>query len=385
MSTIWFILVSLVVLFEFTKAADKTLLKDIATLLSDEKINNDYSSALHELEDFLVKNKDTTKKSVKKSVATSKEPADFDVSINELFNLLKESNLKQDDAFKSLSSVQDEPIKRENEGKCFDKKGIKYCYKKAFNNECHDNPEMERDCARSCRFCCDDDKTVGVEKCKSFKKMGLCSEGDFQDRLRIFCPRTCEFCGRVPAEPPCVTSKYGCCWDGGVAQDHVGTASDGCTPCQDYYSADFCNKFKHDCNNSWSVAGEQMRTLCPKTCGKCGPHKVCRDDPRMTDSCASLARKGSCTSNFHVMKFSCAKSCELCHKSTIDCKDTTYGCCEDGKTIAKGYFKEGCKECSDIKSDQFDCEFLKLHHACLNHKDRMKVLCPATCGYCANP
>ena len=30
------------------------------------------------------------------------------------------------------------------------------------------------------------------------------------------------------AEAYCVRTKYGCCWDGSVAKDHVGTATDGC-------------------------------------------------------------------------------------------------------------------------------------------------------------
>ena len=29
--------------------------------------------------------------------------------------------------------------------------------------------------------------------------------------------------------------------------------------------------------------------------------------------------------------------------ATIECKNTEFGCCADGKTISKGYFKEGCK------------------------------------------
>ena len=39
-------------------------------------------------------------------------------------------------------------------------------------------------------------------------------------------------------------------------------------------------------------------------------------------------------------------------------------------------------ECTDIVSSAYDCEFLKGHGACKTSKDRMKEMCPGTCGYC---
>ena len=29
--------------------------------------------------------------------------------------------------------------------------------------------------------------------------------------------------------------------------------------------------------------------------------------------------------------------------ATVPCENTKYGCCSDGKNIAQGWFKEGCK------------------------------------------
>jgi len=424
MRSVWFLslLLCLMLTLECHAAEDaKKVPEEEIEKLSDKKLTDDYAKTLRKLEDFLVKKKEEIdaklkpKDSVVSKVADAKKDkketvteileeieeqakyADFDTAVKSLIHL--KADAPQEDAsakahFHENSAKEIDSSKlgvpglykkvKEDQKKCIDAKGLGYCYKKAFANECHVKPkEMEKDCARSCRFCCDDDQSIFSKKCGEYKKIGLCAKPDYQDRLRIFCPKTCAFCGRAAAEPPCVRSTYGCCWDGAIAKNHVGTADDGCKPCVDYYSTPFCQKFKTDCTNSWSLAGTQARTLCPKTCGRCGPHKICRDDPTMVDSCLSLSRDGMCISNFHVMKFSCPKSCHICHKSTIHCKDTTFGCCDDGKTIAKGYFKEGCKECTDIESSSFDCKFLKKHHACAANKDRMKVLCPATCGFCS--
>ena len=40
-------------------------------------------------------------------------------------------------------------------------------------------------------------------------------------------------------------------------------------------------------------------------------------------------------------------------------------------------------ECTDVINDSYSCEFLKKHGACIQNKDRMKNMCPATCGYCS--
>jgi len=428
MSAVWlFILLALMVALECHAATEqKKSPEEEIDNLSVKKLEDDYSTTLHQLEDILVKKKqviddklkkkDTVEKVEEHAKINKKESAakaleslereaknehpDVDSAINSLVSLIKKKDeLPNDTPTKtkfrgktlkaSLSSdeldsaFELEKVKKDD-NECIDAKGLDYCYNKAIAHECHHHPtEMKNDCARSCGFCCDDDKTlVGVKKCESFKKMKLCEKENYQDRLRIFCPRTCGFCGKAAAEPPCVRSTYGCCWDGDTATHHVGTFDDGCKECKDFYDSQFCHKFIMDCNNEWSLAGQQIRTLCPKTCGRCGPHKICRDDPKMSHTCAELKADGACVSNFHVMKFNCPMTCHICKKSTIDCAHTTYGCCDDGQTIAKGANREGCIECTDIVSPSYDCVHLKKHHACTSHKDRMKVLCPATCGFC---
>jgi len=274
----------------------------------------------------------------------------------------------------------------EGEVECADKY-TNYCYKQAVKGACAtDAAVMGRYCKRSCRFCCADNADFAKSgRCKIYKKLGMCKRAvDSQDRLRILCPKTCEFCGRAATEALCVRSEFGCCWNGGVAKNHVGTVDDGCKVCKDGYSKTFCNKFAINCNDTWSRAGEQIRRYCPLTCQVCGPHQRCIDNPAMIDSCAQMKYEQNCVNNLNAMKYSCAKTCGLCKHTSIACADTKYGCCNDGVRISQGWFGEGCKECADlIRSDtQHSCAFLKKHHACENNKDRMKSLCPATCGYC---
>ena len=36
------------------------------------------------------------------------------------------------------------------------------------------------------------------------------------------------FFSEAALEPPCVRSKFGCCWEGTIAKNHVGSHDDGC-------------------------------------------------------------------------------------------------------------------------------------------------------------
>ncbi|XP_066918517.1 papilin-like [Clytia hemisphaerica] len=316
----------------------------------------------------------------------------------------KFTSQKQDEFFDIDGDQKDkESLKREltsNEssdvpGSCRDLVSTKRCEQMKKRRFCEIYPkEMKKRCRRTCQFCCADSSSASV--CKTLSKFSqrvrerTCHSEKFYSILKKSCPKTCEYCGKAPSEPPCVRSKYGCCWEGTIAKDHVGTSRDGCPECKDRSGKEFCSQFRVHCNDKFSKSGRQIRQLCPRTCRRCGPHQICRDEPTLLDSCLQMKHDtdsfGSkpCLDNFHVMKFNCPKTCKICKVSTIECRQTEFGCCPDGTTIAKDFFMNSCKECNDSPDKKtYRCGFWAQHKVCKTHEDFMRKHCGGTCKFCA--
>jgi len=387
---------------DILKTADKEPVKKKETEKSNEKTKDtkpkdQEESVVEDLRQLLagfIRKKEVQFHDDKDQKKTSKED-ETDAAVKELISLLDDSTAKKEaedekQEAKTKLTMRDvlkgiNENKREEE-KCEDVWKSNDCYRLAYNGTCSVYPkEMNKRCKRSCRFCCAD-ANIGI--CKTISKLkdvkATCVAKNLHERLRIMCPKTCGFCGKALAEIPCIRSTYGCCWDGSIAKDHIGTERDGCPACKNVKSDSFCERFKSDCSEDYTLAGEQIRFMCPKTCRRCGPHAICRDDPSVKDTCLMLKMQDGCQNIFHAMKFSCAKTCGICKSSTVDCQDTAYGCCADQRTIAKGIFKDGCPECTDKPDTKYDCKYLNKFNACYTHKKAMNKFCAGTCEFCQN-
>ncbi|XP_065068653.1 uncharacterized protein LOC135693971 [Rhopilema esculentum] len=230
-------------------------------------------------------------------------------------------------------------------GKCEDKKPSSYCFRAVKNGSCR-YKHIRKGCQRSCLVCCADLTAA----CKSRKF--LCFHSYLKMKLRYFCPETCEYCGKAFAPPPCLDSKYGCCWDKSTpALSPIGSGEDSCPPCQDKQSSAFCNHFKIDCFDFHPahIKGKQIRGFCPETCRVCGDKQLCMDDRRQAHLCPQYKDEGLCTKNTKLMKLWCPYTCKF------------------------------CKPCTDKSSN---CKYLKKHHACKRLSKQMQFLCPYTCNFC---
>ncbi|KAL9980121.1 hypothetical protein ACROYT_G008665 [Oculina patagonica] len=113
------------------------------------------------------------------------------------------------------------------------------------------------------------------------------------------------------------------------------------------------------------------------------------DDGKCADSfrsCQRFVDNGQCWEDKFKgwMKSRCKKSCEYCK---VNCWETKYGCCPDGKTAADGPAKMGCgvKLCVDLRV----CD--KVKDECDNasistqRKAWLKNYCAYTCRLCKAP
>jgi len=233
--------------------------------------------------------------------------------------------------------------------KCGNLDGDAKCSAAYLGGKCG-NPSVAERCERACFKCCTD---FNPTTCANLKRLKLCFSKKWKDRMRNLCPKTCGYCGgKMPAPPPCVSSKYGCCWDKKTfASGPIGSGTENCPACRDLNSKEFCSRFQSDCYEMNLVKGKQMRNFCPKTCKLCGVGAVCRDHPRVKYMCPQYKAEGLCETNSQTMSFYCEKTCEFCK-------------CYDNPAV--------------------NCAYLKKAQACENKDNmaRMKVLCPATCGFC---
>ncbi|XP_066924995.1 uncharacterized protein [Clytia hemisphaerica] len=295
---------------------------------------------------------------------------------------------KQEDGVETVGKKEKEDEAVE-EPVCEDELSTQDCYDLAYNGSCTDpktSKQTLKVCKRSCRVCCaDNEKSQTCKLLKTLRNpMSICQMANTHERLRITCTKTCQYCAKAMTEVPCIRSKYGCCWDGSIAQFHIGTMEDGCPACRDYGGEKFCKSFQPDCKERYTLKGEQIRALCPMTCQRCGVFKKCADNPRLQDTCGLLRNDGACQSMFNAMKYNCPKTCNICHKATIDCKDTRFGCCENGKTIAKDPSNSSCPECHDDITSPVakHCKRLVAHRVCKTHSAFMRKYCGGSCKFC---
>ncbi|XP_058964018.2 uncharacterized protein [Pocillopora verrucosa] len=112
---------------------------------------------------------------------------------------------------------------------------------------------------------------------------------------------------------------------------------------------------------------------------------ACRDRLR-TRACKNLLRnyrlKGIEGCKWKSVKSICALTCNSCVvKPKCALETSKYGCCWDKKTEAKGFYGEGCPECTDRypKYCQRRMSILSTKRAC---DERGKAFCPKSCGVC---
>eukprot|EP00795_Rhopilema_esculentum_P010569 gene10569-19301_t len=149
--------------------------------------------------------------------------------------------------------------------------------------------------------------------CKKRKR--ACHVKFAKERMRHYCPKTCEYCGKAPAPPPCLSTQFGCCWDKSTpASAPIGSGRENCPPCKDKQSESFCNMFKGDCTDYHPerIKGRQIRSFCPKTCRMCGKHPQCVDHPKQQYNCPQFKADGLCKANEKHMRLWCPKTCGFC-------------------------------------------------------------------------
>lgn len=226
------------------------------------------------------------------------------------------------------------------------------CLKKYLEKGCMDK-DVRRDCPRTCLECCAD---IDSRLCKSLRK--YCHVKGFnKKRLRHLCPKTCGYCGKGLAPPPCLSTTYGCCWDKSTpASAPIGSGRENCPRCKDKKSPLLCYRFHGFCTdfNPDHIIGRDIRSLCPRTCGVCGPHAVCKDHPFQEESCPRYKRQGNCKSNENRMRYYCSKTCGFCKPKACVDRPPRKGSCHSYKKIG------GCKK------------YIK----------HMRLWCPRTCGFC---
>ncbi|XP_065068394.1 uncharacterized protein LOC135693756 isoform X2 [Rhopilema esculentum] len=207
-------------------------------------------------------------------------------------------------------------------------------------------PAIRKFCPRTCLVCCAD---FSESFCKKRKR--ACHVKFAKERMRHYCPKTCEYCGKAPAPPPCLSTQFGCCWDKSTpASAPIGSGRENCPPCKDKQSESFCNMFKGDCTDYHPerIKGRQIRSFCPKTCRMCGKHPQCVDHPKQQYNCPQFKADGLCKANEKHMRLWCPKTCGF------------------------------CKPCND--NPAVNCAYLNKRRACT--LERVRVLCPYTCDAC---
>ncbi|KAJ7375086.1 hypothetical protein OS493_001819 [Desmophyllum pertusum] len=100
-------------------------------------------------------------------------------------------------------------------------------------------------------------------------------------------------------------------------------------------------------------------------------------------SCQRFVGNGECKEEMHKawMKAKCRKSCGFCE---VNCWDTKYGCCPDGKSAADGPLKAGCgvklcidlRDCGKVKDE---CDSVSLAPL---RKAWLRTNCAYTCRMC---
>eukprot|EP00794_Sanderia_malayensis_P014284 gene14284-15771_t len=168
-------------------------------------------------------------------------------------------------------------------------------------------------------------KKADPSLCKKWTAVGYCKTR--KRSMRTICPKSCNFCRTSTApEPVCHHSKYGCCLDNR-------------TPCKDtHYKG--CPKYPHMTNiimagkSFTDDAIQRVFLLAPditkvRTVETRGSYFECVDklDKR---SCHYLASLGAFDPPCNISK---------------------YGCCFDGKTLARGPHMQGCSAVFDRYSN----------------------------------
>lgn len=208
-----------------------------------------------------------------------------------------------EDYFKKESSLQDFfalDAKDDADATCKDTRDD--CQK--FSKYCKSHAKtMQKKCAKTCNFCCND--KLGGAMCKLRSQMGYCENKKFKSVMKEVCFRACGYC-KIPQVPKCFETKLGCCWD--RITQKLDKDGSNCPVCRDFYKY-ACKTFRADCHKP-NRAGDFMRRKCPKICNTCNPNR-CFDDPAFKDKCDTWATMGWCN-NVSSMKNLCPVTCKMC-------------------------------------------------------------------------
>lgn len=255
---------------------------------------------LKDLLDSVDKDKQSDEKKDEKSKKLNNFIEKFDTSSavvkDDVINMMEDIIRKE-----VLSSDMPE----DSRGKCKDDRSD--CLLLARKGYCgtHENV-MRAKCARTCQYCVDCFNKLKPHQCKKFARYGYCKSPKYKSRMKKLCFKTCGYCSRASIQVrECAKSKFGCCWDKRTPKsDRKGSE---CPKCEDQYPVT-CDRFKDHCASD-RIAGEFMRTYCPKKCSMC--HE-CLDDFKYKERCSMWKQLGWCMSMKPGMKVLCPKTCEFC-------------------------------------------------------------------------
>ena len=116
----------------------------------------------------------------------------------------------------------------------------------------------------------------------------------------------------------------------------------------------------------------------------------CVDKPREAHLCPIWKKYGACKDRYWMRQY-CAKTCDICTPPAPPipvlpaCAKTTFGCCWDNKTVAKGPVDDlvasQCSPCMDRQSKEFCVGWSdKCDSLIIGQGDVMRERCATTCG-----
>jgi len=297
----------------------------ISNVAKSEGSNVDITRVLSELKDIVGQlEKDNQKKNAEMKDFKAKDDVEFldelkfEAEIQSIIQSGKSQDKESVNRKDALEPTEEHKLEAElrrlmqNEktANCKNAKTESHCLEAFKNERCLDE-DVRTDCPRTCMKCCAD---IDSNLCKERRR--YCHKtGSVLTRMRHLCPKTCGYCGKGHAPPPCMSSVFGCCWDKSTpASASIGSGRENCPACVDKRSSRLCNRFQRFCEdfNPDRKIGRQMRSLCPKTCRVCGPKARCMDDPAQKENCPRYKRTGDCKTNENGMRYWCPKTCGFC-------------------------------------------------------------------------
>jgi len=245
---------------------------------------------------------------------------------------------------------------------------------------------------------CADSEDSRFCNCFAQKSIGHCESK--RNDMQYWCPITCKLCTglpkedvgkvivarRAPSPPRCQYTKHGCCKDGTSVA--LGPHRAGCPEnCYDEPRF-FCSFYQIQklCTGAFYTS---LLHRCPRTCGFCSPpEKVNKCEDKWGDKmCQYFDKFKMCTrrNHKHKMARNCRKTCNKCTLPVPQLKHVAPQCVQDGNCCwdKRTPVSHGCPKCRNLMNNRFcDLNYKSCNKVFHIKGNRIRELCPRTCGLC---